>query len=228
MDEYALTCPKDITYSTTCMTGYSAFNGTCRACSENCKTCGNAGPSNCDDGACNQGYVVLISTSTCTRCYSGCASCHSQDPSKCLSCAGMDFLDNSSRCAPCPLVCSTCSSATVCTGCSSSYILQNNFCYARLAFPCSAQNGSACTACYLGYTLSGSTCNVDTSCNGTATCLTCPLYNYLKNKKCFSCGTNNAVCKFCDPNNPNSCMTCITGYYLEGKSCKNCNTISGC
>jgi len=101
-DQYALDCPKNIAYATSCIQGYSSFKGICKACDSNCKYCGNEGATYCDDEACNDGYVILFGTHNCTKCFGSCSKCNSFDPSMCVSCAQNDYLDNSSKCSPCP------------------------------------------------------------------------------------------------------------------------------
>lgn len=131
-------------------------------------------------------------------------------------------------CLNCPATCSTCTSLTACTSCVANYILSNNLCYAVLDFPCSAQTGSTCTACYSGYTLTGGNC-VSQGCNTTKTCLGCPPSEYLKNSQCFSCQTGS-TCLYCQVTDPKKCVTCKNTYYVNSaKSCSLCSSsLTGC
>lgn len=188
-DQYALTCPKNNKYSTTCVIGYSAINGVCRQCASNCLSCGVAGYLKCDDGGCSSGYVKIVSTSNCTRCLSSCSTCSTYNPSVCLSCGTSSYLSNSSTCIQCNSACLSCSSSTVCTTCPTNSVLDSSWCYTKIGFPCATQSKSICIACYVGFSLVQGTCVVDNTCNGTSTCTTCDKNYYLQNKKCFPCQT---------------------------------------
>ena len=124
-DLFASSCSSDLQYSITCVSGYSPFNGVCKACSADCLTCGNAGPGLCD--TCKEGFVVIDLTQNCTQCYKACGTCSSVNPGICLSCASGDYLDTTlSVCLNCPATCATCTSATACTSCVPNYVLSNN------------------------------------------------------------------------------------------------------
>jgi hypothetical protein len=76
--------------------------------------------------------------------------------------------------------------------------------------------------------LTNGNCAVDTSCNGTSSCVSCPKGYYLQSRKCFTCQTSS-TCDYCDPNKPANCLACSAGYYLEGKTCVLCSgAIIGC
>ncbi len=189
-----------------------------------------AGANKCDDGGCTSGYVKIVGTSNCTQCFSSCASCSTNNPSVCLSCGGSSFLSNTSTCVSCTFPCLSCSSSTVCTSCPYNYILDSNWCYPQIGFPCSSQSKSVCTNCYLGFTLLTGECLTDTTCNGTKSCSTCDKYYYLKSKQCFACPSSNN-CDYCDPKNPSNCLACSDGYYLRSstKSCLLCSSaMKGC
>lgn len=172
--------------------------------------------------------MKIVGTKNCTRCYLGCATCDPADPSLCLSCSNVDYLSNSSSCDPCPSACLTCVSQSVCTSCPPGSLLSNNFCFTRIAYPCSDQVNSTCTGCYMGFNLVGGSCQIDNSCNATGSCLTCSKTFYLSKKRCFQCSTST-TCDFCDPNQPNQCLTCSVGYYLEGTVCTSCSSaVTGC
>lgn len=104
-DPYALTCPSNIKYSTSCLIGYSAINGVCRKCATNCQSCGQAGAGKCDDGGCGSGFVKIETTSNCTKCFSSCSTCSTNNPSTCLTCGNSNFLSNTSSCVSCPSAC---------------------------------------------------------------------------------------------------------------------------
>lgn len=124
-DLFALSCPLNVQYSTSCVIGYSPIRGVCRQCASNCLTCGKAGAGFCDDGGCGEGYVKVVGTSNCTQCFSSCASCSKNNPSVCLSCGGSSFLSNTSSCVSCPSTCLSCSSLTVCKSCPQGSILDS-------------------------------------------------------------------------------------------------------
>lgn len=229
-DPNALVCPININVAIKCVVGYSPILGSCVQCAANCTECGIAGAGQCDGSQCALGYTKLYGTTNCTKCINSCASCSQYDPSVCFSCSFTDYLDNSSSCQACPSVCKTCSSLTTCLSCPSGYVFYQNWCYATLSYPCSAQIQSTCTQCFAPYYLSIGSCVIDTSCNATSTCISCPLNYYLSSNKCLPCLTDSTLCNYCKPTDPSVCLACIVGYYLGADStCVACSTAqTGC
>lgn len=235
VDQYATACsPTNSAYSTDCIPGYSPFGGVCQACDPNCITCGNAGAGNCDNGQCNDGYVVIVNTHNCTACFNGCNTCNPADPSKCIQCSIVDYVDNSSQCQPCPSNCQSCLTATVCASCPLNLpVLSYGSCYALLDYPCYTQVGNNCTSCYPSYTYDNITksCTQNIICNATSKCKSCPIYTYLKSGKCLACKTSSVTCNFCNPSNTSQCLTCATGYYFSSSdtTCYTCSSsMDGC
>jgi hypothetical protein len=89
-----------------------------------------------------------------------------------------------------------------------------------------------CSQCFVYYTLSGSVCSLDLSCNRTLSCMGCPYGYFLTNSSCIVCPLL-ANCLTCNTNN--GCAFCLKGYYLSqavclscGSSCKDCLSPSYC
>lgn len=226
-DLYALTCPKNIKYATSCVLGYSPISGVCRQCAPNCVNCGLTGYNKCDDGGCSSGYVKIKGTQNCTKCFSSCSTCTNNNPSVCLSCGVANYLSNTSSCVPCPTACLSCTSATVCTSCSSTSILDSGWCYASIGYPCSKQSKSSCVSCYVGYSLNQGACLSDISCNATSSCSTCNKNYYLKKSKCYPCSTTTN-CDYCQPSAPSLCLQCSAGYYLKRSNSQCTACLTGC
>lgn len=228
-DANAVSCAGNTNWADKCIEGYSPVNGKCEACAEYCLSCGVAGAGKCDATGCAPGFVVLTGTTNCTLCFNGCASCSTRNPSSCESCVPGEYLTSESKCTACPSVCLACTSATVCTSCISGYFLASGTCYEIIPFPCSAQTQNSCTKCYYGYLFSNGQCTLDSSCNGTSTCLSCSKNYYLSSGKCLACTTNAAVCDYCKDSDPAVCQQCTTGYYLSGTTCTTCvSAMTGC
>jgi proprotein convertase subtilisin/kexin type 5 len=230
-DTNALSCPFNIQYSTSCVVGYSPISGVCRQCAANCFSCGVAGAGNCDDSSCSSGYVKLIGTNNCTLCFSSCASCSTNNPMVCLTCGGSSFISNTSSCTACPTACLSCSSLSVCTSCPQGSTLDSGWCYTSLSYPCSSQSKATCTSCYLGFNLINGGCVVDTSCNGTNSCVNCDKGYYLSSGQCLACSTDPTTCDYCQPLQPSSCLYCASTYYFSRSAsiCKLCSSVqTGC
>jgi hypothetical protein len=223
-DPYALTCPGNIKYSTSCLIGYSPISGVCRKCAANCQSCGQGGANKCDDSGCSTGYVKISGTTNCTKCFSICASCSINNPSTCLTCGNSNYLSNTSSCVSCPKACQSCSSSTICTSCPQGSTFDGDWCYTTIPSPCASQTQNTCTGCFYGFNLVNGACVADTSCNTTKTCTICGKGTYLKNGQCLACLTDSSTCDYCQPSSPSKCLYCSAGYYLRRNdvSCKSC------
>ena len=239
-DTNAVSCLEtDAGYSTSCIPGFtSAFytdstgtkqqGGTCRACSLFCLKCDQNGPGNCDSGNCIAGYAQLINTVNCTACFGGCPKCSPTNPSFCEQCPAGQYGANG-VCTACMSTCATCADGTSCATCITGSSLINSTCYV-VPSGCTGLSSATgqCSACFSGYTLSGNTCTVDTTCNGTSTCTVCQSGFYLSSGKCLNCPTLLSNCITCDATTTSNCFLCSTGFYLAGggTACTACTT--GC
>ena len=226
-----------LTTCLTCKTGYYPSGGLCLKCLAVCNSCMNAATcTSCDTSnglvlnslnlcVCTSPYLLNPTTplkcSLCSSLYSNCLACSyspaysSSTPSSvvCSSPAPGYFLSGSGT-AACGTNCNTCTSNTVCTGCTDSSMDLSLSCscpaltYLTNATPlqclscstifpgcdtCSYTTSTTCTACLSGY--------YPTSAVPIASCLEC-------SSTCATCTDNNG------------CDSCVPGIMtLTGSSC---------
>lgn len=237
-DTNALTCStNNASYSLTCQLGYTAVNGLCTACADNCNKCNYNGAGQCDSQGCAIGYTQFFASTTCVKCFFGCTSCSDLNPNICVSCGAYKYL-SAGICQPCPTNCITCTTFFTCTNCIAGYaVYSDGSCKPPPGPPCVQYDTSFnCIQCDTGATLSGGVCSYTLACNVDATCVTCP-YNYYISKTsntagyCLPC-RNLLNCKACNVNNNQQCLACNDGYYLNsnyacslcGSGCATCNS----
>lgn len=125
------------------------------------------------------------------------------------------------------------SSTLGCSKCKTGMVLNRSLqCQKACVFPCAscqATSATSCTTCLMGYSLSGSTCVIDLSCNSSSNCKVCPQGYTLKQLlsgtniigyQCMQCLSSN--CFHCNPSNLYQCLSCVHGYYLDGALCYKC------
>ena len=131
---------------------------------------------------------------------SGCnpgESSYTYDNSKqawlCISCATGFYQFNAGlECRACTSPCSSCTTASVCTGCRSEYYLSSGTCQSCIKGCGSCSNGSICSECKLGFF--GNSNTLITSCTA------CGIAN------CARCTTTS------------DCQSCMAFYSLETKN----------
>lgn len=111
-------------------------------------------------------------TSTCVLCsvqYPNCASCNTSPPVSCILCQSGFILNSTGNCQACSVsiqYCTTCSSLTVCTACSTPYVVAQSgslcastTCVNSFCATCSIQNTNVCYSCTIsGYYVINQTC----------------------------------------------------------------------
>ena len=153
---------------------------------------------------CLQGYT--LTPAGCVPCQDGCLVCNAIDLTICTKCEADYSLDANNVCVfdntatACSDGCDNCVSGVGCVDCMTNWVLTQDFqCIRQCVNPCatcSSSNALSCLSCVLGYTLSGSSCVSDSSCNTNADCITCPTS--------FMLATNsnvlrlNQTCTACD------------------------------
>lgn len=127
------------------------------------------------------------------------------------------------NCNLCPLTCSTCISASVCTSCNQSYYLSSGQCLACVSNCQTCSSATSCTACSPGYYLDTNNNCLQCSWENCATCpdnngcSTCLLGFSMDQQSCVRC---NYPCETCILYS--NCITCLSGFILEGQTCKSC------
>lgn len=223
------------TCSLTCPTYYyrvGSPSNTCSKCDSGCRIC-DILANNCT--ACITGYYLTGYTcattcgshlykdttyNKCASCNVACGNCNGPNSDNCLTCSTPYFLTGSTctltcptgyygdtlNCVKCPDNCASCTSANVCTSCTTPYYLKNE----KICV-------SDCSADSLTNEYGDSSDNL---------CKTCA-------SECLLCfGTSNSNCTSCTSTNfliseSNTCTQyCPTGYYGESSSskCKSCNS----
>lgn len=139
--------------------------------------------------------------STCTGTVNSCITCQTGLVllnASCLSSCGSGYYLSSGTCYPCANGCSSCTSSSICTGCTTSgYWIYQGYCV------------NACPT-YTSYAVSG----------GSPTCITC-------SNGCTACQTTTYCTACLSPNyidsssvNTQYCTsTCSTGKYVMGNRC---------
>jgi proprotein convertase subtilisin/kexin type 5 len=238
----------------------SDANGRCIPCPTGCTSCNTVGEcygcltgltltnlvckQNCSDGmyltsgscvACNSACLTCNSSNACGRCAN---NLYLQTPGT-LNCAPTCptkfFMDNSSFiCTPCPPTCSSCISASQCTGCFSFstnllyYYLYKGACLIRCpngtyldyqdnfiktcnscAFSCIQCFGPTvdqCNECLKGYVLDMTSCVPN-----------CTAGKWADNSS--HCDLCNPICKTCFGPTDFQCYSCNYGFYLYKYRC---------
>ena len=228
----------DTASCTSCPSGFALINSRCnQRCPSNCRRC-------TDTDACQEcldGYAANAN-GVCLPCMDTCKICSGTENSVCLECGDGLILDPAtSTCVNCPTNCRTCSLSSgspLCLQCNPGYDLTaSSTCEITCSEPCAtcdAGTASSCTACLLGYTLSGNMCSPNIDCDSSSSCTVCPLGYTLSGGNCVMC---NSPCGRCDPTNPSTCTACMEGMYLSASSptcvacptgCTECITSSAC
>lgn len=230
----ALTCRKTLSYSLTCIPGYTAESGVCNACAANCIKCDSVGSlaSNptkvnvCDRGGCVPGYFQSKSSTSCLKCFNGCQTC-SSDPSICLDCGDFKYL-LSNVCYSCTTNCVTCTQSG-CSSCSIGYLVSSDgTCKAPNINGCVSYNADiTCKTCDVGYDLTNGLCVLSIACNANKTCTNCKYNYYLSSGSCLQCPTI-ANCNSCNVLSSTKCIDCVTGYYLNSASVCTACPQAGC
>jgi hypothetical protein len=150
-----------------------------------------------------------------------CSGCNPANITECTSCAQGLELSNG-KCVQCPDKCAECGNG-LCASCIPGY-QPNSFgvCVLTCKLPCAtcADNQPlTCLSCYSGSILSGSTCQIDLSCNINSTCTDCGQgLNYiLVGSTCMSCSSIDH-CIQCSQSNSDLCAICSKGYFTNGTS----------
>ena len=212
------TCSNLYSYSCTgCYEGYYLLSSNCNACSiPYCASCDASG--NCYK--CKQGYFYTIDAK-CAKCDDlNCRECFSSGLGKCNNCNDGYFADPIDwTCKPCGTNCSTCSDATTCDSCKSSFTLVRSS-----TAPATCQNCTTVSGNFLYFYQEIQYCDICNSncltCLGQATnCTGCADYFYLKNAECFDCPQNCSKCL-----DPYICTNCSSGTYLSSlnQTCTAC------
>jgi len=144
------------------------------------------------------------------------------------------YFDNSTQiCVQCPSVCSSCTTAKICTFCVNNYFLRvDNYCYTDCLVGFYPQNTTwSCEKCPLGCT----------SCLSSILCLACNEGFYLRSSLCYTsclvrtfgdsltrqCLSCSFDCYTC--NELGSCLTCnsTTDYRKINNLTKRCDPLDG-
>jgi len=222
----------------------SAQCSTCQGTASNCTQCQNnhmlpptCTSSNCSTTSGNSSYVST--NGTCVNCNSACLTCFGGNSYECLSCANTSilqngmclpscpsgFIQNGSTCAICPTNCQNCtfvSNNTVCSICTSPYILSPST--DQCVLTCSQLSTSNLTY-YLTLTGQCQPC-VLTNClsciviSQTTQCQTCQTGAFYYNGQCYTTCPNGTASSY----NPNSCIPCqLNCTICSLSSCAQCN-----
>lgn len=172
--------------STTCMkcvsTAYLNANDTCTLCPLSCASCSEEGCSACQEG-------FYFQAGECLAC--GIADCLACSGSDVCTQAAYGFYVANGIIERCPVGCSACKSATVCTGCSSSYFLNAL---------------EQCQPCVGGC----STCLTQSYCLGCA-----QSYALSSGAVCLACSAHCVACS-----SPFACSACASGYDVSNGVCE--------
>lgn len=136
---------------------------TCLGCSDNCNTC--LSPTNCS--ACSAGYFMYN-----YQCYAG-----DQCPETTFPNTGV----TPNKCSACSSQCSSCTSAAVCTKCSTNYYLYQSACYSSTTcpagtFPDTSEPVYKCSACQIENCI---------QCSSLTQCAACDTGYYLYTGRCY-------------------------------------------
>ena len=100
----------------------------------------------------------------------------------------------SGKCVSCPVNCLTCNDQLVCQNCSAGYYAKEGKCVLNCQMPCATcvdNLPNACLSCFGTANLVGSTCQFNSSCNATGSCISCGESSvsnlYYQNGKCYPC-----------------------------------------
>ena len=222
---------------TSCVQGYvfitttsqcfieSSVNNSLANCANQEATSTNPSSTTCS--LCLQGYAPT--PGGCVPCPQGCLVCNPADLIACTLCMPGFTLNSNSVCVTdslCPAGCISCIGSVGCVACATNWYLNQNFqCQLNCINPCATcqpTNPFSCITCALGYTLSGTTCVADTSCNTNGNCVTCPQSQMLTrnmtnvniiNQTCSACASTS--CWRCMTANTSLCISCLFGSYLN-------------
>lgn len=276
-DAHCQTCAYSSPYSasapvpiicTAAMTGYfvNAMDTT-TACSTDCNVCGstttcttcaatfNKVGQNC---VCSPFFLANILPRQCLNCSDivpGCDVCQTPgSTTNCAACISNYYPSGgypTSQCFVCPVTCSSCTSATVCTGCYSPFVLVGSEClctapaYLNSAVDNCVACGVAiincqtcvtalptnCSACDVGFSLSADgllcyACDLNCASCDASGCLSCN-NGYTLNGTVCDCGPTCQTCLAgsggaCSDCLPN-CQGCAAGWHLVGTNCIACS-----
>mgnify|MGYP000884204247 FL=1 len=257
----------------TCPTGTFNSSGTCVACDISCLTCisianncslcatgyvtnGTAGvcTNSCSIGSVPYNGVCgcEVDCLTCTGTASNCTTCNPSSQyyaffysNKCVGSCPNGTYNASFNCTNCPVGCSNCTSATVCTVCSSGYYLYNDGCstncpagmFASIGLcsnctsNCSTCTGLAsnCTSCVVTYALEGNVCKITCS-QGIPVSTTNGLICTACTGNCSTCSVALSNCTSCLISSGtslynNGCVaTCPVGTTSISLQCMSCQS----
>lgn len=178
-------------------------NRTCQFCSGICKTCFDYGINKCY--SCIDSYSLVQSTYTCTQ-----------------ICPAGTYSENK-LCLQCPVNCTVCSSAALCSKCGVGFYYLNEKCLQEcgpayfedniynvstcskchsMCAQCTGKNNNECQECNAGYYLD----------NTTSTCFdSCPVGYYKSGTLCTIC---HESCTSCN-NTSTFCQSCSQSYFLD-------------
>lgn len=228
---------------TSCFSGHSLWDGTCKACITGCKSC-TLNLTQCDPNSCSTGFVYLENIFTnnkeCVACAGQCSSCLSSNLYSCIGCNSgfYPILDNSktpptNSCLACIKNCQTCTDSISCTTCSKGYQLTSTKtkCVLKCStscYTCEENLPNNCLSCVAGNTYDpvSKACNVDMTCNSTQSCVSCSTGYVLSNSQCFKCNISDVNCLNCLSSDINLCGACSPSFYLDAavNLCKKCST----
>jgi len=213
-----------VTTCSACLNGFYPINGTCVACAPNCNLCTASNCTSCQatfvaTGAtcgCSTSPQMLLNTTsnTCVLCTSfiaGCDTCTGSGSSiTCATCSVGTYPVNSTACATCPTLCTSCTSPAVCGNCTNNLVIVNSTC------GCDTNSGNylntltkTCVSCSQTFP-SCTGCSWDNS-TSVLTCSACDNSSYLSNAT--TCTPCPPTCTSCTASNV--CGGCIAGYQLN-------------
>ncbi len=229
-----------------CVNGYAAIGGVCRACvgAPTCIQCNPANLSICT--SCIQGYFVNQTSNTCQPCnVPGCAYNKCNNNGICTQFAGLLTFTYTSTNATttttnyvpylCDVGCANCLSTfpAVCLLCSNGYYMTNPSTTTNIAnclpcgtncLTCLSTNPNFCQSCYSNafINITAGTCQV---CNPNSNCLTCNSNNL---NVCTSCPLGYQVSSSgtCSISCAQNCLTCfnVTSGNQTYTNCSSCTS----
>ncbi|EWS75215.1 leishmanolysin family protein (macronuclear) [Tetrahymena thermophila SB210] len=236
-DSSCKTCssPKDSNSCLSCQDGYFLSGKQCIPCSSPCKTC-NVSSTTCLSCISDTDYQYKSASNKCEPiCDLSCLTCSEpKNPFKCISCNDGTYL-NSNQCQKCQAPCLTCQNlSTQCLSCiDSKYTYDSttntckSICHASCKTCTNPDDANACSSCFDGSFLNGSTCQQCQApcqnCQNTGSnCLSCIAgYQFKSSNTCeIICSSS---CQSCSkPLDDKSCTSCSDGYFLSGTQCLPC------
>lgn len=224
---------------TSCYPGYSVFEGNCIIAQNTDSNCRNSTAQGCIE--CYSGFYVSQTTRVCTRVNPLCRTFNNATGA-CTSCYpgyGINTVNGNCEVSFKDPNCKQFDSNNICVECGTRFYASASGTCQSVSPLCREYNPSngACTSCYPGYTVNGTTCVVG-SVNNDVNCRT------FQNDVCTACYNGfflnaNGLCAQVSPlcrtfnNATGACTSCYPGYEISGDNCvearsrdPNCKTFS--